>query len=516
MARESFEDAALAERAQRALRGDQGRPRGASRGRRRVHGRRRRLHPEPRLAADRLRDPGRRAVLRRHVLPARAARRACRRSARCSTRCTRRGSHRREQVEGTAAAIAEALADVRASAGAAERRARPTADALVEAAAALAAREDPEFGGFGGGDPAAPKFPVATALRFLQARLVRERAPEASASPTARSPRWPRPRCATRSRAGSSATRRAATGPCRTTSACSPTTRSCSTSRVDAGDAGDRAGHRVVPPRRAAAARRADSARRRTRSRGSTASAARAGTTQRDAAARRDLEPPAVDGKVVTGWNGLAIGALARAGARLGEPDWVEAARRAADAVLADQRRARRPARARLARRDRRRAPPRRSPTTDSWPRGSWRSRSRRASRRYAVRARELVAACVGEDGALVAPARHAIRCSPPGPCSLRMPHPTATSPPASPRSPAPRSRCGCSAAADEQRVLAERLVGRARGRALAQPLAHAALLRVGRHARRPAPAGRRRRRRPGGSARSAPPAGLRPTSSRS
>ena len=54
----------------------------------------------------------------------------------------------------------------------------------------------------------------------------------------------------------------------------------------------------------------------------------------RDAASRADLDPPAVDGKVVTGWNGLAIGALARAGARLDEPAWIEAARWAADAVL--------------------------------------------------------------------------------------------------------------------------------------------------------------------------------------
>ncbi len=89
-------------------------------------------------------------------------------------------AQRREHAEGTAAAIAEALRDVRASA-AAEGGGPPTAEAIVEAARALAAREDPQFGGFWGGDPAAPKFPVATALRLLQARLIRERAPEASA-----------------------------------------------------------------------------------------------------------------------------------------------------------------------------------------------------------------------------------------------------------------------------------------------------------------------------------------------
>src|SRR5690606_2274120 len=57
-----------------------------------------------------------------------------------------------------------------------------------------------------------------------------------------------------------------------------------------------------------------------------------------DAAGRAALEPPAVDGKVITGWNGLSIGALARAGFVLGEPVWVEAAADAARAVLADNR----------------------------------------------------------------------------------------------------------------------------------------------------------------------------------
>src|SRR5690606_35628362 len=58
------------------------------------------------------------------------------------------------------------------------------------------------------------------------------------------------------------------------------------------------------------------------------------GYYRRDAAGRSGLEPPAVDGKVLTGWNGLAIGALARAGTRLREPEWIDAAAAAAAHVL--------------------------------------------------------------------------------------------------------------------------------------------------------------------------------------
>ncbi|WP_143753296.1 thioredoxin domain-containing protein, partial [Clavibacter michiganensis] len=53
-----------------------------------------------------------------------------------------------------------------------------------------------------------------------------------------------------------------------------------------------------------------------------------------DAAGRAAEEPPAVDGKVLTGWNGLAIGALARAGRASGQGEWIEAARAAADMLL--------------------------------------------------------------------------------------------------------------------------------------------------------------------------------------
>ncbi|HEU4720944.1 MAG TPA: DUF255 domain-containing protein [Gemmatimonadaceae bacterium] len=54
----------------------------------------------------------------------------------------------------------------------------------------------------------------------------------------------------------------------------------------------------------------------------------------RDAAGRAGLEPPALDAKVLTGWNGLAIGALARAGYVLGDVTATDAAHRAADLLL--------------------------------------------------------------------------------------------------------------------------------------------------------------------------------------
>ncbi|GAB3798741.1 thioredoxin domain-containing protein [Humibacter antri] len=56
---------------------------------------------------------------------------------------------------------------------------------------------------------------------------------------------------------------------------------------------------------------------------------------QLDAPARREQPRPALDEKVLTGWNGLAIGALAHAGALLGRHDWVVAAASAADRLLA-------------------------------------------------------------------------------------------------------------------------------------------------------------------------------------
>jgi len=53
-----------------------------------------------------------------------------------------------------------------------------------------------------------------------------------------------------------------------------------------------------------------------------------------DAEARRGETPPALDDKVLTGWNGLAIAALARAGFVFDSTAFTEAARRGADFLL--------------------------------------------------------------------------------------------------------------------------------------------------------------------------------------
>ncbi|TFD50190.1 thioredoxin domain-containing protein [Cryobacterium frigoriphilum] len=53
-----------------------------------------------------------------------------------------------------------------------------------------------------------------------------------------------------------------------------------------------------------------------------------------DVEARRGETPPALDDKILTGWNGLAIGALARAGFVFDSPSFTAAARVAADFLL--------------------------------------------------------------------------------------------------------------------------------------------------------------------------------------
>ncbi len=376
-------------------------------------------------------------------------------------------NERRSEIHVTADAVASALAETRALEGAG---CLPTVDDLTGAADAIAAREDRVFGGFG----TAPKFPMATTLRFLQS--VGELAPEASgvadralvamAASDLRDPvegglfRY--------------ATRRDWSVPHYERML----TDNAQLLDVAAG-AGDEATTRGIarflldvmqqPSGGFGAAQDSESWVDGARSEG--------GYYARDAAARATLEPPAVDGKVVTGWNGLAIGALARAGARFGEPRWIEAARWAADAVLGvnvqpDGMLVRAsldevPSRARATLADH-----------GQFATGLVALAVAAGEPAYAVRARELVRACVdasgnpgtpgGGDPVLAAQGVHAPDAATDGdePSGLAALADAALG----------LWRLGTG---EEFRKLADRIVASHAGQALAQPFAHGALLRV-------------------------------------
>ena len=164
MEHESFEDAAIAAVMNDALRVHQGRPRGAPGRRRDLHGRRAGDDRPRRLAAERVPDARRRAVLRRHLLPARAAPRAAVLARGAGRRRATRG--RRSATRSTTAARANrAAAAGRGGSGGAGRRARRRRR-WTRPCRALRAAFDAEHGGWGG----APKFPAASVIEFLLAR----------------------------------------------------------------------------------------------------------------------------------------------------------------------------------------------------------------------------------------------------------------------------------------------------------------------------------------------------------
>lgn len=235
---------------------------------------------------------------------------------------------RRAQAEESADAVTAALA----SAAAATPADAPDAAGLARAAQTIVEREDTQFGGFGG----APKFPVATTLQFLQHPLVREVAPEEAAVAGR----------ALAAMAGSDlrdedggffryATQRDWTVP------------HYERMLIDnaqlldvARDAGDTSTVRGIASFLIGVLRRAAGGFGAAQDSESTIEGARSegGYYQRPLVARADLEPPAVDGKVITGWNGLAIAALARAGSALGERSWIAAAAEASSHVLSANR----------------------------------------------------------------------------------------------------------------------------------------------------------------------------------
>ncbi|GAA1851008.1 thioredoxin domain-containing protein [Microbacterium koreense] len=233
-------------------------------------------------------------------------------------------SERRAQIDETATAVVDALADARAAA--AHSSALPSTDDLAAAAAAIAEREDPEFGGFG---TDGPKFPVATSLTFLQA--MRAEAPGAAAvasrafSAMADSP--------LRDRIDGGffryATRRDWTVP------------HYERMLIDNAQLLDVAvvegAHDVA---RGIAAFLIDVLQQPEGAFGAAQDSESIVDGRRSEGGyylvedRTELVPPRVDGKAVTAWNGVAIAALSRAGSVLDEPTFVDAAARAADAVI--------------------------------------------------------------------------------------------------------------------------------------------------------------------------------------
>lgn len=257
---------------------------------------------------------------------------------------------RRSQVDGTAASVAEALAAQQVAvhdAGAAP--ALPSRPELLRSVHQLAAHEDVEHGGFGG----APKFPVAPAQLFLLTaaawgdgtafELAHRTLRRMAASPL-RDPveggffryavrrDWHEPHYermltdnALLLRAYSrlavldgpepqGTDAQEADGPDPLTVACGIADFLLGTLRTPRGGFGaGQDSESTIDGRRV-----------------------EGGYYSLDTDGRAALDPPPVDDKVLTGWNGLAIGALAEAGARHDRPDWVAAARDAAELLLAE------------------------------------------------------------------------------------------------------------------------------------------------------------------------------------
>ena len=135
MERESFEDPEVAPPDERALRLREGRPRGAARRRRDLHGGGAGDDRPRRLAAQRLLHARPGAVLRRDLLPARRRARACRPGRRCSRRSPRRGRPGATRSASRATRSPSAWAARRCWSPRASRSRPPSLDEAVEHAA---------------------------------------------------------------------------------------------------------------------------------------------------------------------------------------------------------------------------------------------------------------------------------------------------------------------------------------------------------------------------------------------
>jgi uncharacterized protein YyaL (SSP411 family) len=122
-----------------------------------------------------------------------------------------------------------------------------------------------------------------------------------------------------------------------------------------------------------------------------------------DAAGRAAQPRPALDAKVLTGLNGMVIGALAEAGSRFARQDWVDAAAAAADEVLRVHGAG--PGIARASLDGRVSTAPATLEDLGGFAGGLLRLALASGEVRFAQAARELVEACRAADGSIAAPA---------------------------------------------------------------------------------------------------------------
>lgn len=237
---------------------------------------------------------------------------------------------RRDAVAETSGALQRALdAAARERGDEALDPAWPTAEVRAQLAARIAAREDAEFGGFApaGADAATPKFPVWPVLRFLQtepdeaSRRLAERTLDRMARSPLRDADGGFFRYATRRDWSVPHYERMLTD----NAGLIQVALAAGRADIASGAAGFLVDSLQLPSGGFAAAQDSESWIDGERSEG--------GFYQRALDERSGLEPPRIDGKLVSGWNGLAVGALAATGARLGREDLVNAAVRAALAV---------------------------------------------------------------------------------------------------------------------------------------------------------------------------------------
>jgi uncharacterized protein YyaL (SSP411 family) len=241
-------------------------------------------------------------------------------------------TERRAEVESNAAAVVAALAAASTAATAVSEL--PDSRALDGAVDALAAAEDERFGGFG----TSPKFPVAPVLGFLLARPSGRQLASRTLRLMAESPL----RDTVDGGFFRYATRRDWSEPHyeRMLYDNALLLRCYATAWQQTGSPWAESAGDGIAAFLLGVLRRPEGGFASAQDSESTIDGARVeGAYYRLPVAERALlDPPPIDAKVLTGWNGFAIGALARASFVLDRPAWLVAARTAADDLLARHR----------------------------------------------------------------------------------------------------------------------------------------------------------------------------------